>query len=155
MEGLIKQIQAEYPEFKDHVQVMQRPTSDEPLYTENDSVIILDDASFLGKKIISDKFQGPGLLEAYATWCPHCQSKVRCINVLADLLKDTPQRIYVIDADINDITARELNVRVFPSFYHVNQDGTVGKEIELNSMKDLTKALCQQNKKLCGLKYDC
>lgn len=159
MEQLIAQIKEKHPEYADHVEsYLPHPDEEAPLYSDYDNVIILDDSSFLDKKIISKQYSGPGILQAYATWCPHCKSKVSCINVLADLLKDTEYSVYVIDADQNKIAARVLGVDMFPTFYTVDNKGVVGKEVPMtNGMKDLIKALCKQDGSLCKLvgKYGC
>jgi thiol-disulfide isomerase/thioredoxin len=104
----------------------QAPVEHHDLYTEEDPVIILDDGSFLrSEKIRDDNWQGPGILEVYAPWCPYCQAKVEPIKKLAK-----KQTIYVLDGTVNPMFRFSHGVSAYPTFYKVLADGTVGEEVE-------------------------
>jgi len=98
------------------------------IYTNDDPVNRLDDGSFLysNKKIRSNAWQGPGILEVYAPWCPHCQEKVNAINVLAS----STGAVYVLDGTTNPSFRFATGIEAYPTFLKVLPDGTLGEEIE-------------------------
>lgn len=113
------------------------------LYTNNDNVIILKDSDFFKKNINKKKFKGPGILKAYAQWCPHCVNKAPQLKIIADLLKEhrTGKYIYVLDADTHQHISRILNVEAFPTFFKVNKTGSVGKKLDISELNDVWNAL--------------
>lgn len=131
------------------------------LYKASDPVIILDDASFIGKncKIRRDKRAGAGILKVYAPWCPHCQAKVPCVNRLAELLNDIPVPVYVLNADDNPIVAEHMQksgkLLGYPTFLDVSDDGIVGGPLRngrgegVYTVPDIAEALCQRWEGLC------
>ena len=134
-------------------------SQEQPLYYDDDAVVILDDSSFVGKdcKIKSKAFINDGILKVYAPWCPHCQSKVECLNKLAELLKSQDITIYVIDSEDNPIFAKHFanKIQGFPTFLEVTPDGYIGDRVKnkkgesVYSVPDIVSALCGHNKDVC------
>ena len=101
-----------------------------PIYVESDPVVILDDGCFIGNKIKSHKWAGPGFIKAYDPTCRFCQAKVKPINKMARKASQQGYAIYVIDVTDNPIFADAFNVNSYPTFFKVLPDGTIGEEIE-------------------------
>jgi hypothetical protein len=105
------------------------PVEHHDIYTDKDPVVQLDDGSFLRAiKIRNSQWQKPGVLQVYAPWCPHCQSKVKCITDLSKNLQNTT--FYVLDATVNPMFRFSNNVKAYPSFYKVLDNGEVGDLID-------------------------
>lgn len=131
----------------------------EPLYYSDDPVIVLDDSSFVGKncKIGPDAFVGEGILKAYAPWCPHCQSKVTCLNRLAELLEPHNIFIYVIDVEDNPIFSEHFKNKIkgLPTFLEVLSEGYIGGQFvdkkgePVYTVPDIVSSLCNHNKSVC------
>lgn len=101
------------------------------IYSQSDPVSILDDGDFIaGHKIRDKKWTGPGIIMAYAKWCPHCQNKVIKINELAESQEKT---IYVIDAYENPIFHLSNKIKGYPTFFEILENGTIGKDISLTN----------------------
>lgn len=113
------------------------------LYHDTDKVVILDDGDFYRHQISKLKFNGPGILKAYAPWCPHCRNKSDSIRALAEMMDeyDHDKTIYVFDADDNKITAKFLGISSFPSWFIVDEDGQVGKELDVVQFEDILEVL--------------
>lgn len=128
------------------------------LYTEEDPVTILDDASFIGQQgqIKTRVYQGPGVLKCYAPWCGHCQAKVECCNRLAEALQEHGMQVYVIDGTTNPIFNNFREVDGYPTFFKVGKDGLVtgplkkGSE-QIYATKDLVNSICQDSPAVCEL----
>ena len=125
------------------------------LYAPSDPVTILNDESFFFHdskgKIRNAYMQGPGIIKAYASWCPHCISKVDEINRLAGLFADNDLTIYTINADsaVNPHFNIALDIQSYPTFLYVSDDGVVvsGDTLEVRDVPtDLKKAVCQPRK---------
>jgi len=138
---------------------MEEPSSPPPvLYKESDPVTILDDSCFAGQNwhIRARYCQGPGVLKVYASWCPHCQSKVQCINKLAELLRKHNVVVYVIEAthETNPIFLTVHKIHSYPTFLSVSKDGTIGPPLLSNgepayTVPDILRALCAENGDVC------
>jgi hypothetical protein len=111
------------------------------IYTDADPVNRLDDASFLyrNKKIRLHAWKGPGVLEVYAPWCPHCQEKVNAINILAS----STGAVYVLDGTSNPSFRFATGIASYPTFLKVLPDGTLGDEIDgdLDAVVDYLNSL--------------
>ena len=134
------------------------------LYSNNDPVQILSDEKMFytpgqrgasgSAKILPEFFKGAGALKAYAPWCPHCVSKVECINTLAGILKEEGFCIYVVDAEDNQHFSENLDVKGFPTFFKVNEEGIVGPQLKLKgspvgTVKGIVQSLCDDEKGFC------
>jgi thiol-disulfide isomerase/thioredoxin len=109
--------------------VQQSETVLYDIFTDKDPVKILDDGDFIaGHKIRDHAWSGPGVVMAYAKWCPYCQRKVEIVNKLALKAKLDNKCVYVIDAEDNPIFTDANNVESYPTFYNVNIDGTISKQ---------------------------
>lgn len=129
-----------------------------PLYTDNDPVTILDDASFIGTQgqIKSRVYQGPGVLKCYAPWCGHCKAKVECCNRLAEALQEHGMQVYVIDGTANPVFSNFREVTGFPTFFRVGKDGLISGPLEQNGepvygTQGLVKSICQDSPAVCTL----
>ena len=71
------------------------------------------------KKISSEIFKGPGVLKAYATWCPHCQSKVQELNNLAN--RDSYK--FIKDSLTNVLSYRISEAQRKPKGLEIISDG--------------------------------
>jgi thiol-disulfide isomerase/thioredoxin len=153
MDRLIKDLEKKNPQLKLYGGIKKSQiNTEDPLYDNGDAVVILDDASFMGKKIMKKKFKGPGILKAYAPWCPHCRNKTTAIKVLAQLMNDnnTGYAFYVLDAEENTHASSMLKVQGFPTFYRVNANGEVGQILkDISGVEDLHIELCKIDAKLC------
>jgi thiol-disulfide isomerase/thioredoxin len=136
------------------------PDSQVSLYSDTDPVHVLKDDGFFfddGKAKIRN-FAGAGVLKAYAPWCPHCVSKVTCINVLAEILKEDDLAVYVINAENNPHFSRNVAVAGYPTFFEVNSNGIVGAQLKtpdggpVGSVPDIVIALCGNQSGMCDLK---
>lgn len=123
------------------------------LYSAKSSVTILDDDSFIGHpyKIRAKQFKGPGVLKVYAPWCPHCVSKVECLNILATLLQDEGMQVYVLDGTENDLFCEHYGISGYPTFMHVNADRTVGQQMNAYDVPTIVQELCKVNSKVCKM----
>ena len=96
------------------------------IYTDSDPVNRLDDGSFLyNRKLRSHVWKGPGVLQVYAPWCPHCQKKVNAINVLAA----STGAVYILDGTVNPLFRFATGISSYPTFLKVLPNGTIGEEI--------------------------
>lgn len=141
---LVNEFKKKHPELDIGPQINPIPVPQNgPLYEDDDYVVILDDASFINRKIKSSKFQGPGILKAYAPWCPHCRDKAVAIRSLAEILHDkgSESAVYVIDVQVNNYTSQALGLQFLPTFYLVDDNGKVGEAIKVNSVEDLEQYL--------------
>jgi hypothetical protein len=102
-----------------------------PLYGKKDGVIILSDNNFTGAKLTSG-FKGPGVLKAYAAYCPFCQNKVRDIKKLAKAFKteNIGLVLYVIEADKNHLFSSATEIEAYPTMMYVDNDGNVGRLVD-------------------------
>ena len=133
----------------------------ESLYSPDDKVVVLHDGNFIGtqSKISSDAFKGPGVLKAYATWCPHCQSKVRDLNNLAEALEEFGLAIYAVEMEQNPIFADSFShvVRGYPTFLQVNNNGEIGGSVldeqneEVRTIEGIVNALCRKDSEVCSI----
>lgn len=127
--------------------VIQTGGDDVELYTSKDKVVILNDKSLIesakGVKITGSSFKGPGILEAYAVWCPHCQNKANGIVELAGLMheNDSNKKIYVLDVTKNNDASAMLGVEFMPSFYLVGSQGSILKKVEVKDLSDIVAHL--------------
>ncbi len=123
------------------------------LYKKSDGVVVLTDANFTGSKITSG-FKGPGVLKAYAVWCPHCRDKVQDFKALAKAFKEAKigLNIYVIEADQNRQFSQACEVASFPTMMYVDQTGNAVQLMDANrspvyTVPDILTALCSTKKK--------
>jgi len=123
------------------------------LYKRGDGVQILNDQNFQIRngtvKIVSG-FKGPGVLKAYAVWCPHCQTKVEDFKTLAKAFKQIiPQfQVYVIEADINKSFSNATNIEGFPTMFTVDDNGIIKLIPDAGQINDIVLALCDNPKEL-------
>lgn len=132
----------------------------ESLYKESDPVHVMNDSFFFfkdGKGVIQDEqFAGAGVIKAYAPWCPHCKDKVRCINILAEILEPEGLAVYVINAEANPHFSEGLGVEGYPTFYEVTAGGVVGKRLlkpngePVGTVPDIVVALCKNQAGICN-----
>ena len=122
------------------------------LYKKGDPVIILDDGKFIGKELSINKpyFKGAGVLKVYASWCPHCQSKVQSLNKLAQSLKPHGMAVYVLNGEDNPIFMSTYQVQGFPTFYEITATGAIGQLLQVASVPDIVRSLCGRNKEVCA-----
>ena len=96
------------------------------LYKKGGSkVVVVSDSDVVGRRL--NKVVSPGVIQCYATWCPHCQTKVAKYKSLAKEL-DGRASLYALEADKNKRAARSIGVRGYPTFFTVSANGEVGKE---------------------------
>jgi thiol-disulfide isomerase/thioredoxin len=114
------------------------------LYSKGDPVTILGNSDFVGKQIKPSSCKGPGVLKAYATWCPHCQNKVECINLMASECKkkNVDVTVYVLEAEEHRTAGTALGVQGFPTFFPVDKNGKVGAAMNVGGVPDVLKAIC-------------
>lgn len=109
--------------------VQQSETVAYDIFTDKDPVKILNDGDFIaGHKLRDHAWSGPGIIMAYAKWCPYCQRKVEIVNKLALKAKLDNKCVYVIDAEDNPIFTDTNEVQNYPTFYNVNLDRNVSKQ---------------------------
>jgi thiol-disulfide isomerase/thioredoxin len=116
------------------------------LYTKRDKVVILGNSSITKTErgpTITGSFKGPGILEAYADWCPHCQDKADYIAELAKLLNTNGyhKKIYVLNVSNNADASTVLGVDSMPTFYLVDGKGVIGRPLHINSPNDINRHL--------------
>jgi hypothetical protein len=123
------------------------------LYNEGDGVVILTDANCTGSKITSG-FKGPGVLKAYAVWCPHCINKVSDFKKLAASFRKEKIGlvVYTIEAHKNQKFASACEIETFPTIMYVDEKGNASKIMDQtgNGVSDVPgtiNALCQVKKK--------
>lgn len=126
------------------------------LYKATDGVIILTDKNFKNGKL-SSNFKGPGVLKAYAPWCPHCRDKVSDFKQLAaDFKKEnTGVHVYVIDGDSNREFSQNFGVQFFPCMYYIDDDRSIKKLTDkqgnpVSSPGSIVDSVCLHYKKLCS-----
>jgi hypothetical protein len=108
-----------------NIATVAKNTRMEDIFSPEDPVIMLDDGDFIaGDKIRDNSWRGPGILMAYAKWCPSCQNKVTDINKLA-----TQKTVYVVDADDNPIFNLSNKIKQYPTYFEILQNGKIGKTI--------------------------
>ena len=101
-------------------------------------------------RIIPESRAGPGVLKVYATWCPHCISKVEDLNRLAKLLKPQGMAIYVLEGEQNPIFLSKYKVQGFPTFFETLEDGSIGKQLQVGGVPDIVRERCGNNKSVCA-----
>jgi len=142
---LVAKFKKKNPEYDISPQQLSAPVPQNgPLYAEDDYVVILDDSSFIGRKIKSKNFQGPGILKAYAPWCPHCRNKATAIRLLAEILDDAEAEsaVYVLNVTDNVYISKTLEVVALPTFFEVDKNGVIKGPLEnITSIDDLRKYL--------------
>ena len=123
------------------------------LYKKTDGVVVLSDSNFTGSKVTSG-FKGPGVLKAYAVWCPHCRDKVEDFKALAKSFKEAKigLNIYVIEADQNRQFSQACEISSFPTMMYVDQAGntlplTDANQSPVYTVPDILMALCSTKKK--------
>lgn len=110
-------------------------------FSIKDSVVILDDSSFVTGRIKKSKFSGPGIMFVYAPWCPFCKQKVTTMKVLGTCFASKDQAVYVLNGDVNRITSKYLGVDAFPTYYSIDELGYVKHKIQdATSLKNLVEA---------------
>jgi thiol-disulfide isomerase/thioredoxin len=125
MDQLLENFLLHNPSYRDYQVSPQTDFLDQPgdLYTRRDATYILDDSTFIKKKIKQDYFVGKGVLMIYSNTCPHCRKIAPQIRTLAHHMN-----IYVFDADNNPHHAGFFGIRVVPSFFIVDETGMVTEE---------------------------
>lgn len=90
-----------------------------------------------GVKIASLKFKGPGILQGYADWCPHCIEKRDDMVALAR--KNPGFRVYVMESskDDNEALNNAIGLQGFPNFFDVDKNGYVVKLDQIGSVNDI------------------
>ena len=123
---------------------MPKRISPGSLYGAMDPVVILGDADFIGGKLQGPAFSGPGILKAYASWCPHCKTAVECVCELGKACKKegVNMTIYVIEAQENAQFAVEQGVESFPSYYAVDSKGGL-KRLASHTLADVVDEVCK------------
>ncbi len=131
----------------------------ESLYSASDPVHVMTDANFFfadGKGTVKTQdFAGAGVIKAYAPWCPHCKDKVRCMNILAEILEEERLAVYVINAEDNPHFSETLRVQGYPTFFEVNSKGVIGAQLKkpsgepVGTVPDIVVALCKNQKGIC------
>jgi hypothetical protein len=123
------------------------------LYKNNDGVVILTDSNCTGSKITSG-FKGPGVLKAYAVWCPHCVDKVSSFKLLAECFREEQIGlvVYVIEADQNRNFSSACEIEAFPTIMYVDEKGNATKLTDVtgngvSEIPEILQALCQGKKK--------
>lgn len=122
------------------------------LYKSTDGVVVLTDDNCTGAKITKG-FKGPGVLKAYAVWCPHCRDKVDDFKHLAEAFRKQKSGlvVYTIEADVNRNFARATEVEGFPTMMYVDESGNVTRLLnqgsEVHNVPDILAALCTTKKK--------
>lgn len=123
------------------------------LYGKNDGVVILTDANCTGAKITSG-FKGPGVLKAYAVWCPHCQDKVEDFKTMAASFKEAKLglAVYTIEADQNQEFARSAEIEGFPTIMYVDEKGNAVRLVDekrqpVYDAESILTALCTTKNK--------
>jgi thiol-disulfide isomerase/thioredoxin len=123
-------------------------------------VRVLDDASFIGKKIKKSFFDGPGVLKFYAPWCGFCQSKVNCCNKLAESLQKHEMQVYVINGDDNPHFVKRFGLNSFPTFMEVSHEGLIVGQLKnkadmpVSDVPGIVAALCGNTPAVCKLIKD-
>lgn len=102
------------------------------LFQNSKHVVVLSDKDFNGNKIKPSAFRKAGVIFCYATWCPHCQSKVKSIETMAK--NNKTMSIYVIEADQNKNAAQAIGVQYFPTIKTVSATGQIGQEVEYQDL---------------------
>jgi hypothetical protein len=106
------------------------------IYNEKDPIYRLDDGSFLlFSRIKQDFWNGPGILQVYAPWCPYCQDEVD--NVIDAANNGS---VYVLDGAANPLFRFAQGVKGYPTFFKITEDGLVG-EIISGGMKEAAEFL--------------
>jgi len=129
------------------------------LYNEKDPVTVLDDSSFIGSncRIKKNIFDNHGFLKAYAPWCGHCKSKVKCIKKLSRILKEYGVTAYVINADNNPIFKEHFGDKIkgFPTFLRVDDSGNIGEVMttkdgeQVHTIPGIISSLCANDTRIC------
>jgi len=137
---------------------------EDSLYKPTDPVLQLINKNFKQDKtgcIILDKsvFKGPGIIKAYAPWCPYCSNKVDKINRLATLLNkqfnDQTVRMYTFNANNAPIAqaipagSKEPLIPGYPSFLQVDPERVVTRLKDIHSPSDAITKFCSSYPSLC------
>ncbi len=114
---------------------------------------MLTDANFTDAKLTSG-LKGPGILKAYAVWCPHCQNKVQDFKALASSFKDEKIGlvVYTIEAYQNHQFAKSAEIESFPTMLYVDAQGNTTRLIDtmnqpVHDVPGILTALCTTKKK--------
>lgn len=103
---------------------------------KNSNVVTVTDDDFIlsnNPKIRSSLWRpgDEGYLLCFASWCPHCASKVPLWEKLAEETNTNPNTDFIImAADIDEDSpnlAREANITGVPTLFHVQGDGSMKK----------------------------
>ncbi len=141
--------------FEEVLSMLTDPSKREPvehvdIYTEEDPVIRLNDGDFLFYSKISDeKWDGPGVLKVYASWCPYCKDNVECFLSLSTKLKNN--KIYVLDGTINPLIRFALGINSYPTFLKILPDGNIADVInDLDEVKEYLASLGEDVTSACS-----
>ena len=130
----------------------------------NAEVVELTDPDFItrqngGVQLKVTRFSGSGLLQVYASWCPHCQNSVEPLVRLARSLANHNMTVYVIDAGESSENSplSKLGVEGFPTYGYVDEFRNVtllhnDNGDTVHSIPESLGALCGSYKKLCDYK---
>jgi thiol-disulfide isomerase/thioredoxin len=145
-----------YMPAKNSKKYVPRTVSPASLYGAKDDVVILGDSDFIGGRLSGKAFQGPGILKAYANWCPHCQNIVKCVCELGQICKKegVKMAIYVIEAQENSLFAEEQAVEGFPTFFAVDTKGGLRK-LASHSLEDVVDEICETCRTNSAFKGKC
>lgn len=144
------------------------------LYNKRDNVYILHDSDFIVEQnglatLKKNVYRGPGLIKAYANWCPHCQDKAPAIKTLGRVInKEHPEygaRIYVFEASSAENTTKAVDEKGepllagFPTMLFVDNGLQVTKlrdqkGEQVYQIPDVLSAMCKTRgqSKMCTLK---
>lgn len=99
-------------------------------------------------QIKANKFQGPGVLKAYAHWCGHCKDKVACISEMAEAFHNSNMNVHVYALEssiLNPAVSEALGLDSFPTFYQCDENGRLTK-MEERTVPSVLTALCTECK---------
>lgn len=139
------------------------------LYSPSDGVYILHFSDFTIKDgvpyVNQNVFHGPGVIKAYAPWCPHCQNKVEAIRSIAkELNRDFHSaKVYVFNADGAENFRNVKNdkgepmIAGFPTMLYVDEHckvstlrNSAGEQVY--SIPDVLHELCRLHSDTCSVK---
>jgi thiol-disulfide isomerase/thioredoxin len=126
--------------------LFKKPLGGTKLFGENTDVNVLseDDFEIIDDtvRIKQDKFPHTvGIVMVYADWCPHCRSKEKCMNAMANDLQKLQFRVCVLNSDDNSNIVRSLNLVGYPTFYAYDDEQY--KLVEISNLKSWSDLLDQ------------